>query len=301
VQVRSNDAASCYYELTPPASHGTGDIWQGLPCFGLSGTGVCAAVVITPACDLAWSKSATLTFLPIRTLAQCICDGVFLPDLRSSVNAGLDSLGLGHLKPYVDAATRTDIESATAVLTAIKESPADKKKQIQKDRLEAAMQLVIDTTSTTLKEADAVSRFASALRDEEWKKFRAGLIRNSLRPDLHFLPKDGHESYEWRAVPVHSVVLFRYPYSLPVRLLDEANHLSIDSWEQRISSSGLSPILWEATRNKPPLKCLRLKKDFLADLLSRFVSLFSRLGSPDFTDEAITEMSDQLDPRSEAK
>ena len=42
------------------------------------------------------------------------------------------------------------------------------------------------------------------------------------------------------------------------------------------------------------MKALRIRPRFLSDLLTRFTALYSRIGSPDFTEGTVDQYVDQI-------
>lgn len=118
------------------------------------------------------------------------------------------------------------------------------------------------------------------------------LVTNALKPDVHFLPKDGKpDSYS--AIPVHSVVQFRYPLSIPIAALAAAESMLACQWtEHTISNSTKIPIL----RHMPawPIKLAALQGEFLSDMVARYLSMYIRLGSSDFTEQSVLDMSREI-------
>jgi hypothetical protein len=115
------------------------------------------------------------------------------------------------------------------------------------------------------------------------------VVTNSFRTDIHFLPHDGQRP-EWTVIQSPSIALFRYPLTIPIDLLDEANASSEAAWPAVIDGYlGLYPgagIL----RGGRPIKYLRVRERFVPDLISRFTSLYIRIGSPDFTEATVDRL-----------
>lgn len=85
------------------------------------------------------------------------------------------------------------------------------------------MRLIADDPSSV------TSRLRLLFTDKEFEQTAEKIVRNSYRLDLHFLPADGQPK-DWSAVAEHSVVLFRYPMSVPLDLLDAAQTQSLKDW-----------------------------------------------------------------------
>ena len=85
------------------------------------------------------------------------------------------------------------------------------------------------------------------------------------------------------------MVLFRYPFSAPIQLLECAQDVQLANWDAVMSE--LRPLVPGidafATR---PLKRGTLRAGFLGDLLTRFVSMHVRLGAPDLSEATVFEI-----------
>ena len=130
--------------------------------------------------------------------------------------------------------------------------------------------------------------FTKAFGAKNWNATVQQVLRNSHRLDLFFLPSDA-QPISWSAIPDHSVVLFRYPFSAPIQLLECAQDVQLTNWDTVIGE--LRPLLPGidafATR---PLKRGTLRPGFLGDLLTRFVSMHVRLGAPDLSEGTVDKM-----------
>ena len=112
------------------------------------------------------------------------------------------------------------------------------------------------------------------------------LVTNAHRTDVHFLPADELPD-RWSTTTEPSVALFRFPFSLPIDVVDLAQTVSESSWTDEVRR--LQPMYpcVTALLCARPLKVLRVRPRFLSDLLTRFTALYGRLGSPDFHGERI--------------
>jgi hypothetical protein len=97
--------------------------------------------------------------------------------------------------------------------------------------------------------------------------------------------EDGNSDLDLSPIAKHSVTLFRYPLTVPVSLLDAAQDTLLTDWNEATTALAREEPMAVACSGLRPLKCLRLQSRFLADLLTKFVALYSRIGSPDFTHE----------------
>ena len=89
-------------------------------------------------------------------------------------------------------------------------------------------------------------------------------------------------------------------------ILDSAQDVSLTDWSAATAALATHEPMARVFSETRPLKCLRLQNRFLADLplrvvlgesadlLTKFMALYSRLGSPDFTRETIDTLSKEL-------
>ena len=123
----------------------------------------------------------------------------------------------------------------------------------------------------------------------EWEKLLRRILTNAFSSNLHFLPSDGQD-HAFSAVPNHSLVLFRYPISVPIEVLNLARDASERMWPEIVAEhKGVIPTL-EYFEGLFPIKVSCLKTHFLADILCRFIAVYNQVGSPDFTKESISKM-----------
>ncbi|MER8479537.1 hypothetical protein [Mesorhizobium sp. M1163] len=286
-----------YYNTLPPLGHECGDIWRNLPSFGMLGETPCAGIVITPACDLSWQKSDTLTYLPIVPIRTFFSMEAALPAVIERVCANLQTIGY-ELRPEWSAQTYvppsgeelTSLQTGLEQYRSAQQRPAKVLAAI--DRTVAGIEILHAITHSELN--PIASEKLSVHFGAEWAKIKDRLIRNSYSPALHFLPHDGQNAV-FSGVREHSVVLFRYPITVPVKMLNYAEETSDSAWADRVESLNLSSTMKNAFFSARPVKMLSLKAAFLSDLLTRFSALYNRIGSPDFTKETVDLYSSQVD------
>jgi hypothetical protein len=287
----SKVSAKDYYDRNPSLAHLPGDIWSDLPTFGLLGLPRTRGLVITPACDLANRKVETITFLPMLSVREYLAAPGFRPDVARAVNGQLEAAGLGSLQ--LGKEFHHESSDIDQVLTALTER---QKESLSTKQQEAAVRAThgLEAMKTHFGTGDE-SRDRQLERlfgDKELSKILERILKNN-HADLHFLPADGQKE-EWSGVPVHSVVLFRYTLSLPVVLLERAQDIGLTDWDGCLTA--LSPIFPVATvlRGHRPVKRVTLRGRFLSDLITRYVGLFVRLGSPDFSQQTISGFISEL-------
>lgn len=273
------------YYSSPQFEHATGDIWKDLPSFGLLKTAQCSGIVITPACDLANSKVETITYLPIVPISQYLCSRSFYPFFKQEAISQIKSLGIFQFDDSLLPKNQLPQESAIKYIKQIVDEIALTKKNTDAlNRIKTGLKLIDQIISTTCSEIN-ISNF-NLFFGKRNSEIKDRLIKNSFSTDLHFLPKDG-ENIEWSAVPNHSIILFRYPITVPIEILDAAMDYNIIHWKQTMESYSNQFSSAKGFQDKKPLKSLKLNQEYLSDLLTRFVALYVRLGSPDFNSEAI--------------
>lgn len=118
------------------------------------------------------------------------------------------------------------------------------------------------------------------------------IFTNSYKSDVHFFPALLNAG-EYSAISAHSVALFRYAYSIPVEILNAAQSSNQEWWAKDCNDLASEfPIVKEF--QTWPVKLSALKDDFLSDLLSRYLGMFMRLGSRDFTSQTINQFITEM-------
>lgn len=278
-------AATDYYDAFPTNEHVPGDVWAHFPSFGILQTAKCSALIITPACDLANRKVETLTYVPIIPISQYLASRDLVSDICRA------------------------LEGQAVVAGCQMSFRANGQKQLQAEDVTAASILLAETSGQEKlgqKEESARNRFASGLKllesilsgdrcakpllhcqtlfgESEFTAICKRIVTNGYRTDIHFLPSDGQEKNEWSAIADHSVALFRYPLTLPLELLDLSLDVHEFEWASIIAAKSRQYPCGAMLSGKRPIKLLRIRPRFVSDLLTRFLALYGRLGSPDFS------------------
>lgn len=289
--------STTYYDTLPGLAHECGDIWRNLPGFGTLGQESCCGIIITPACDLSWQKSDTLTYLPIIPLRSFFSMDAALPGIVEKLVAALGVIpcettvswtGNSYIVPPEDEITR--LESDLKAFRSLQQRSAKVNKAI--DRVLSGTAILRSIRSPEL--SNIPSDKLSTIYGSEWEKIKERIIQNSYSPALHFLPHDRQDPV-FSAIPNHSVVLFRYPITIPVRVLSRAQECTDASWVPSLELMNLAPALRVAFGDARPLKLASLKAAFLADLLTRFSALYNRVGSPDFSAQTVEFYAQEVD------
>ena len=279
-----------YYDLVPPVALAAGDIWSDLPTFGLIPGGATRAIVITPACDLSNRKVATASYLPIIPLRRYFLSPSFVPTIRRETEKHLVAAGLPPLPEPSNLFAPPDLSTIDAAQDGCNSRLRKRSGKRQREaatRASAGLTLLHACHRPNGEDLLQVE-FNTAFGTKNWHATVQQVVRNSHRLDLFFLPSDD-EPNSWSAVPDPSVVLFRYPFSAPIQLLECAQDVQLANWDAVMSE--LRPLLPGidafATR---PLKRGMLRAGFLGDLLTRFVSMHVRLGTPDLSEATVCEI-----------
>jgi hypothetical protein len=289
--------AKAYYDTLPGGHHDCGDVWRNLPSFGLLGSELCTGIVITPACDLSWQKSDTITYLPIVPVRSYFSLDAALPAVFEKLSALAKAAAFPSLPQWEpDAYIAPDADQVIALRTAIQAFRSARQRSAKVlsalDGLEAGLHIIdlIRSDGITAAKPAQLSTFFG----NEWSKIKAKIISNSYSPTLHFLPSDGQDPV-FSGVRFHSVALFRYPITVPVKVLTYAQETAEPQWKARVQSLPVSKALQKEFATAQPIKLASLRPAFLSDLLTRFAALYNRIGSPDFTSETVASYASEVD------
>jgi hypothetical protein len=289
-------AARAYYEHLPPQDNRCGDIWDGLPDMGLLGGGLVKGLIISPACDLSNFKTETMTFLPILPVRAYLRSAAFLPVLRREIQeryqaAGIDS-PLAWPEPGNQPPSKREIEYAIVSAETLLSRPNPKSAFVEHaTRAIAGLRIIAGSAASS---EESLSDF-ELLFGRKWSDLKAKIVSNSLKPDLHFLPRC-HSQPGVPSISSHSVVLLRYPITVATDTLIAAQSYSPSAWSQHVTrAKSAQSNLVHFSAEVMPIKILTLRPSFLSDLLSRFIALYVRIGSPDFSTQVVDRITKELD------
>lgn len=278
-----------FYDDLPTADHRTGDIWADLPTFGILGRSTASGIVITPACDLAQCKTETITYLPIIPVGEYLASSACRYECWQEAVRVLEKLpAFGAVFPPRRFELISDEELDAAIGSRI-DAKGRALAEPEMVRISAYKAYVQASRSGNATIAHVKAVFKAARFDAMTSR----LVTNAFKSDIHFLPADT-QAYGARPIPVHSVVLFRYPLTVPVAVLDLAQHLTGAQWKS--SHGGTGSGYESVLRQMPewPVKLATLKNDFLSDLISRYVGVHIRLGSDDFTEQTVRTFCEEI-------
>jgi len=182
--LRTKISAKDYYDILPQPPHQTGDIWMNLPTFGLLKQDFCSGIIITPACDLANSKTETVTYLPILKIEDWFYYPQFYIEIKKELLKIFQKNSVPNLLDAFPRRSVPNLELITEAQQLINDSipsSALKKINLAFDHMKL---LTSNDYQVNLK--DLVAFFGK----ETWQKICSGIVKNSTYTDIHFLPSD---------------------------------------------------------------------------------------------------------------
>jgi hypothetical protein len=253
-------------------------------------------LVVTPSCDLSNRKVNTITYLPIVSFLDWISSRDFLSEIVAAMSSLADQLG------PLGISNTSALDCSETFSSELSQQLDDLATRLDKETPNKSLRTAAERYIAGGKHLKCVrhggradvNNLETCLTKNRWLQVRTQIVKNALRSDLYFLPADGNSDLNLSAITLHSVALFRYPLTVPVSLLDAAQDTSLTDWTEATNVLAVEEPMATALSAVRPLKCLRLQNRFLADLLTKYVSLYSRIGSPDFTRETVETLSNEL-------
>jgi hypothetical protein len=286
--------ASQYYDSLPSRDHESGDVWSGLPTFGVLPDASVAGVIITPACDLAHRKVETLTYLPVVAVGDYVCSRSFLPEILRAIDG---QLKVGGIAPGVRSLSlppsSEDCRAAQGLITERLGAGLGVREDLALKRAQAGLAVAVGILED-IKGMRSIQSLRYLFGERDFSEISSRVVTNSHRIDVHFLPSDD-QPIAWSTIPTPSVSLFRYPLSLPVEMLDAAAEVSPETWPDEVRRLSRTYPCAHAMTDTRPLKGLRIRPRFLADLLTRFTGLYVRIGSPDFSESTVAHYTKEIE------
>ena len=288
--VSAKVTAQHYYSQNLTAHYCPGDIWSGLPTHGLLNMQDTSGLIVTPACDLSQRKVDTLTYLPILSVRRWLVTTAFVPEVVGQLKNLLQTDRFRtHCPPIGRIPTTEELIHLSRALesleSTIKES--DRSASLMLRRMQAAKRL-LDNSFATAPQPAVIEDLKLLFTPKTWTSSMEKLVRNALRLDLHFLPPDEQDPI-WSAVPEPSVVLYRYPLTAPLDIFEAAEDLHGNpNWTSAIGQLGRLHPISQAFTHERPMRRATLRDRFLADLMTRYLAVYLRLGSPDFSTDTVS-------------
>lgn len=234
--------------------------------------------------------------MPIIPLRAFFSTHAALPELRRAVETAIRSSGFDpqlqwgdfKFRPPTSSAIKEAIKSIDAYLAA-KQRGAKELAALQ--RAKAGLTILLSIDNSTIAQ---VPTNLIAETFKEWGNIKENFVRNSFSSYVHFLPSD-EQSLIFSGLSSHSLVLFRYPMTVSVEILDLAGTSTEVNWHHVVNANLSSVPFLENYRDIMPVKTISLRSEFLSDLLSRYVAVYNRIGSPDFTSASISRICEEVD------
>jgi len=281
-----------YYDTLPAHGNSPGDIWCNFPTHGLLGTSPTPGIIISPACDLKQRKVDSAVYLPIIPIRKYFSTTAVLRDVRVSIEGQLQQASLSgvikwsdkHIPPHND-----ELHAASELLNKeFKKQRQSKKTKDAIGRVKSGINILIAMNNPELVDVDQ-DDLQLLFGDKAWNKISKEIVCNSFASDVHFLPSD-EQHQDFSAIPVHSLVLFRYALSVPIEILECSLDVNVLSWNEEIAKfSDVIPFCSNFIDSRPIRKA-SLKTHFMLDMITRFMSLYLRVGSPDFSPQRIDKI-----------
>jgi hypothetical protein len=294
-QLTPRKPADSYYDRFPESTHAPGDIWMHLPTHGLLHRKYCSGLVVTPSCDLLNRKVHTVTYVPIIPFRDWVGSRDFVPEVIHTMSSLVDQLG------PIGISSRSALEEHETFGSELSKRWLALRRRLAEGDLNKSLRTAAERYVACCNHLKRVSRgkpadhtdLETCLTKNRWQQIRTQIVRNAFRTDLYFLPAVDND-LGLSPIPNNSVALFRYALTVPLSLLDAAQDTSLTDWRHAARSLADEEPMARAFSRVRPLKCLRLQSRFLPDLLTKFVALYSRLGSPDFTPDTVETLSNEL-------
>jgi hypothetical protein len=226
----------------------------------------------------------TLTYVPVISICQFLASRDLLGEITRATEGQLVSAGASiPLRGKAHALSQiADLDTGLALLNEVLETKKPGQKEVQaKKRAESGILLLKSILGGAFL-GESTTHFRALFGESEFANTCKRLVTNAYRTDIHFLPADGQD-LSWSAIRSHSVALFRYPLTLPLELLDLSIATSEGEWDNVLGMNIRQFPCASSLLGQRPIKLLRIRPRFISDLLTRFISLYGRLGSPDFS------------------
>lgn len=257
-----------------------GDIWTNLPPHQVLSDVPFAGLVISPPCDiLLEGKTGSVTMLPIVSMDIYFKSRLFVDEIKKKLTKLIPTIK--KLAPNI-AVSNDSLESKDFLqgLKDILDGISQSKKSGQQKQLECAITLLLQPPKCPEDTVKLVSDFLLSGYNE--------LIDNLMAhkdDGLHLLPYMPNSS---NYCPI--LVLYKYPYSVPIELLKFASNSDLQNWSSIVlSRKSEYPIYSDCTDR--PVRQYRITYRHYAGVISRFIMYYSRLGSPLIHDETITKIN----------
>jgi hypothetical protein len=246
---------------------------------------------------LSQRKAETITYLPIIPVRAYFSTYGLLPEthrrIQNNLNAGRFSLEL----PWnADSLVPPKLHQIEVAIKEIENHISAKQRGATEilalRRAIAGLRIAEAIAKPELSEIPAED--LATFFGTEWPKMKERIVTNSFSSHVHFIPSDNQDPI-YAGISTPSIVLFRYPLTTSIELFDLAQNTQESSWAEAVAQTTTYLPAAEIFRSTRPMKVLSMRAEFLHDLLSRYVAVYNRIGSPDFSKNSISAICDQMD------
>lgn len=277
-----------FYKNMPSLDHETGDIWHNLPGFGLPNNVTTTGIVISPACDLSQKKTETATVIPIVSIHDYLYSKSFYSEIWNELSNRLKPYGADDHPP----SDRFSHPPLHLIEKSLQQLEGDRKQIDLRTRLTVYKDYIQYTQAPLDARGSKKPDIEAIFSGKKYSDILTKIFCNSFKSDIHFFPAYGAPS-DFAPIPHHSVALFRYVYSIPLEILDAAQASRDEWWKEDCQRmNGTTPLIEHF--EEYPIKVSTLKDDFLTDLISRYLGMFMRLGSRDFTKASLANFVKEI-------
>jgi hypothetical protein len=265
--------ADMYYVQLPTGGATQGDIWNNLPS-GYDESRRCKGIVITPRCDLAHSKSPVINYLPIVTLEDYLQTMGVFPTLHQVLNDAHENLRKKGVDLGLDGLFELGmpVDEIAKQLGSLSPDPPRGIRQTQFIKARSDFDLlyskILELRAALKQPSVTVEHIRKYVPHKALQRLQRDLITNN-NSDTYFLPP-------YRNLIDHpSVVLLRHIFTSPIASFD-------DRIAQGSDPGGSLPL---------PERLLRLSSPFIESLMSKLAALFTRVGTRDIPDAAVSSFA----------
>jgi hypothetical protein len=264
-----------YYLQLPMGQATQADIWSNLPS-GITGSPACKGLIITPRCDFKHSKSPVLNYLPVISLMDYLLSVACFPHLERAISDARDGLR-SRVRPLdLDQLFELNVpieeiwEQANH-LRVTTEVPRSKALEKADTDFETTYRKIQQLMSLLASPQLSLEQLTTALSHRQISNIQRDLIKNNSA-DTYFLPPcEG-------LIEVPSLVLLRHIFTCPISVVERQRHDNGSHRGAKVPS-----------RQPAPERLLRLKSPFIESLMSKFASLFTRVGTRDIPDLSVQD------------
>jgi hypothetical protein len=264
------------YLLLPSGPLTQGEVWSHLPSL-YPPYSSSPGVVITPRCDFAHAKSLVVTYLPLISIDLLMENHGWHALLNREISKSANTLR--RLAQPIGAAEWLEFGiPPEQVPGLVREHGLSENLSKHLHTFESELRRLSALQSAIAAQGPIVAESVqSLLQDRDIQRYKEEIIRNSVS-DVHFFPPCPP------VITTPSIALLRYVQSCPLDLLRDAQSCKTErDWNKQCRER------WSdiCARCEHPQRLFRVKSPYIEQLVSRFISLFVRVGVRDLDSELV--------------